>query len=129
VVLKAQTVLVVLKSPVDQFHQMDLHFQRLPEVLQVLQVLGNQQVLFHLLDPKVPVVLYRLLHLEDLMVLSVQVVPGTLADPMVLRVPMDPDCLCHQLDLMVPLGPDSRLGPWVQKDQDHRLSLYRPLDH
>lgn len=129
VVLKAQTVLVVLGSPVDQFLQMVLHFQRLPEVLQVLQVLEDQRILFHPLGPMVPVVLYRLLPLEDLLVLSVQVVPGTLADPMVLRVPMDPDCLCHQLDLAVPMGPGSRLGPWVQKDQDHRLGLCRPLDH
>lgn len=42
VVQAVQMVLVVLKSPVDQFHPMALHFQRLPEVLEVLLVLGDR---------------------------------------------------------------------------------------
>jgi hypothetical protein len=42
VVLKDQAVLVVQESPVDQFHPMVLHFQRLPGVLQVPQVQEDQ---------------------------------------------------------------------------------------
>lgn len=129
VVLRVQPVLVDLENLVDQFHPMVLHFQRLPEVQRVLQVREDQQVLFHPMNQKVPVALYRLLPLEDLMALSVQVVPGTLADQMVLLVPVDLDCLCHPWDLTVPVGPGSRLGPWVQEDQDHRLGLCRLLDH
>lgn len=113
----------------DRFRQTVLHFLRLPEVLQVLQALENRQVLFQQQDPQVPVVLYHLLHLGDLMVLPVQVVPGTLVDPMVLWAPLDPDCLCHLLDLTVPVGPGSRLGLWVQEVQDHRQGLCRLMDH
>jgi hypothetical protein len=41
VVQVVQMVLVVLKDPVDQFHPMVLHSQRLPVVLEVLQVLED----------------------------------------------------------------------------------------